>query len=170
MARISWCSVPLAENVPPPFFVDTVVGASNEFACTTGTRAVLLPHEVASKIWSHNENAFHDIMGTKYVTEFWKRYLGCHPEFKSHPAYNEVVREPHHFIPCKMFEDAGGVGKHRGMQVAEWNPLLSSKPTLDTRFPMYVLEYRLSLGDITTKAMIEVLVLVVARLSHRHLA
>ena len=141
-----------------PFFVDTVVAASDEFTCTTGKRAVLLSHEIASKVWSHNEDTFDEVFGTDKVTEFWKRHLDCHPEFRSHPAYNEVVREPQYWIPCKMFEDAGGVGKNRGMQVAEWSPLLSCMPTMDSRFPMYVLEARLSLGDITTKAMIEALV------------
>ena len=142
----------------PPFFVDTVVTASNEFICAEGKRAVLLPHEIASKVWTHNEHAFHEVFGTQHVTEFWNRYIECHPEFRSHPAYNEVVREPQYFIPCKMFEDAGGVGKHRGIQVAEWSPLLSCKPTLDAKFPMYALEARRSLGDATTKSMIDVLV------------
>ena len=113
----------------------TVVPA--ELASKEEPRPVLLPHELVSLIDSYDQAAFRDIMGlqdTETVIDFRARKATT-PGFSLHPLYHDIRRQPGCFVPCKHFEDDGGIGKHRAMSVSHWSPLLSRSATLDSTFP-----------------------------------
>ena len=124
----------------------------------SGVLPVLLPHELISLVYDHNLGAFHDICGTGGLAHFWREYERATPEFSDHPAFPLVKLDATSFIPCRIFEDDGGIGKHRGMTIAHWSPLLSvQSTTLDVCFPSYVMHSDSSLGLTTSGPLIEAL-------------
>ena len=133
--------------------VKTVVGA--DFACVEGERQVLLPHELAASMYAFNPAAFEHVMGTRFNKAFWDKFIPATPTFSSHPCFQEILRCPQRFIPIKLFEDDGGIGKHRSMRVAHWSAVLAtSGSSLDTCFPMYIQHAASSLGTVTTHPLI----------------
>ena len=115
-------------------------------------------HTNSSLVYDHNLGAFHDICGTGGLAHFWREYERATPEFSDHPAFPLVNLDATSFIPCRIFEDDGGIGKHRGMTIAHWSPLLSvPSTTLDVCFPSYVMHSDSSLGLTTSGPLIEAL-------------
>ena len=135
--------------------VPTVV--PSELASREEPCPVLLPHELASLIYSYNQDAFRDVMGlqdAETVVDYWERYLASTPEFSSHLMCEHIRRQPGQWVPCKLFEDDGGIGKHRAMSMSHWSPLLSRSATLDSTLPMFVLDHHTSLEYITSRPLI----------------
>ena len=133
--------------------VKTIIGA--DFACVEGERQVLLPHELAASMYAFSPATFEDVMGTRFNKAFWDAFILATPTFSSHPCFLDILRCPQRFIPVKVFEDDGGIGKHRAMTVAHWSPVLAtSGSSLDTCFPLYIQHRGSSLGTITSSPLI----------------
>ena len=93
--------------------VECVVLSPDRLAPVLGQRPMLLPHDFCSWIWTHDRAAFHSLMGTARLKEFWSQVRKGRPAvYLNHPARSEIEKTgrgiPH---PLPSFRRRGRGGE-----------------------------------------------------------
>eukprot|EP00969_Alexandrium_andersonii_P182909 8082694-Alexandrium_andersonii.AAC.1 len=121
------------------------------------SKPLLLPHEFLGWLWQHNTDRFHQVMGTRNLTDHWCHLLdACATDspgmewLTEHPAFEQIKADPAVWIPAKIFGDDGCIGEHRSLTVLHWLSSCSDeRRTRFSRIPMMLLSGETSIPDVT---------------------
>ena len=114
-------------------------------------RHVLLPHEFMSVLYRWDKARFDEVMGVGHCTDFWHEVSAHNPEwFTSHPAHDDIMKEPHLHIPVRVFGDDGGLGKSRQLNVLHWTSIVTAaRGTGQCKIPVMVQADATAIYDLT---------------------
>ena len=94
---------------------------------------------------------FDEVMGVGHCTDFWREVAAHNPEwFTSHPAHDDIMKEPHLHIPVRLFGDDGGLGKSRQLNVLHWTSIVTAAHgTGQCKIPLMVQADATAIYDLT---------------------
>ena len=136
--------------------LDTVI--KDSMTVTRDVRlSLLLPHEIAHLLYTHDRERFMEVFNVNLLHRFWLKTIDRNDQwFQNHPLRDQICRasDKSRYLPITIFGDDGTMRKTRMLHTITWMcSLYSNLPHLESRFPGYMLAGHMMLPNITEPAM-----------------